>query len=61
MNISEIVSELLKIKEEHGDIPVGFDDYNQGHGGTCEVGVIEVKKGEILIGGIKPQTFVKLS
>lgn len=30
MKISELIAELEKLKEEHGDLPVGFDNGGEG-------------------------------
>lgn len=36
MNISRLIEKLQAIQNEHGDLPVGVDDYNSGYGGAGE-------------------------
>jgi len=61
MNISELIDELTKIREDHGNIPVGYDDYNCGYGGTHEVDSVEVIEDEKLINNRNSQTVVRLT
>ena len=49
MNISELILKLSAIKDEHGDIPVLYSDYEQGECDIYDVEVNEIHLGKEVI------------